>query len=232
MIGITLWLLAAFKRFSARNTFQLGSVAFMAMTFFMKYSCAHPHYYWASGLTLLILDRNNKAEALPAFSPRWMQIALASTLVLHGCLFTWLHFQIVRAYDFPVGSQKKFCLGGVAESHCINLDPADATTPVPTLRLTAGHSYGWANSQFGHQFHVLTPPGKYVTMICNGAGRCWQEADDVSASKSLGLRIPFLVECSNPSSCTVIKGHPSDIGIGKDGLRIDMARYVSISHVE
>jgi hypothetical protein len=229
-IVIGLWIYAA-KRQKAPDllsALKLGSVALILFTFSMKYSWVHPYYYLAPGLILLISDRKKVTEQALELSPRSIQWIIGCIGGAHLLLFLWLQDRVACAYDFPAGTEKCFSIYDNADAPCELLDLRNADSASPRDRLKAGRSYGWVNSQFGHQFWILTPPGHYVSTICDVDGNCHEQEDLVLSQRAMGLRIPFLVQLGSGGGVTVTKGNPSDIGIGHDRLRVRRVQNLSV----
>jgi len=114
----------------------------------------------------------------------------------------------------------------------ILLNRADASTPNPAFRMRAGLGFGWANSQFGHQFWILTPPGRYLSTICGDGDLCKSVEDAVREGESMGLHIPFLVEVEDNGFPRVTKGKPSDLAVEDGSLILEGVRWFSIRRLE
>jgi hypothetical protein len=232
-IGLGFWVCCAIwlKRCSVITAVKLGSSTFMIMAFMMKYAINPLRYYLGPGLALLILDPL-KTAARGLWSQRFVRLVATTVMAAHLILFAWLHALVARSFDFPLKSEKSFSFAAGAQMESIPVDLADASTTNPRLRMKAGSNFGWANSQFGHQFWVMTPPGRYVTTICSSTGTCLKQEDWVMEKQSQGLHIPFMIERSEVGAAMVTKGNPSDLGVEGKRLKLTDVTWFAVRRLE
>ena len=115
---------------------------------------------------------------------RLTAIAITTTAIF---LFFRSRALIAQSLDFPINETREFSF--IEKDAQITFDDLLEINPQKTFRF--GETSGWLVSQYGWQFWVLTPPGRYYVELCDKKGSCEQEQVSVSEADSFALRIPF-----------------------------------------